>query len=662
MNGDELKLRVVPEVDDDAIRKAQAELDKLQSRPTAGPKSGVDDALKAELAGIKATIDANDLKLRKFLANSAEEEKAIRRKQALDQLTTKQAQDLIAQETQARENMIAETVAGYQTLEAQLASYDQANQQVINRQKQLFYASERAKTGFSSMSRSMGGLTESTKDANIAFANFGRIVQDAPFGLLGISNNIDPMLVSFARLKESVGGTGLALRALGAQLLGPAGLIFLLGSALPTALLFAQRAMQRSKKQTDEATDSINVMARAISQELNRAVGSVKFDNQRKEIEAIESALAKVGGSLMVLQGASLAGNRFFTAAADATGRTAQNIDSQANAITTVTQRQNDLDPAIRKELEQRLASLRASQLVARELQRIGFVQEQVNELAKKAAEEAERRLRAENESLYIMRLRLANVTDMLDADPFAEFDIKTGAIEETSLATYRNLALQRVQFERQFSNDSILIQQERDLQLANLASNRLALGLADERAYQEARFLIIDQYGQMEVELARMVAMQKAEEASIYLDAVASGLGAIFGENKGIQSAQVVIDSLAGANRAFAALMPNFPLALAAAGSVIANGVTTIRRINQTKKGQTSIDKPTAVKAEKGLPFVSDRPFLATPLATSIGATMLPSNVTPINVEARIDRMGLAVAVRQGESDIATRQIPFAS
>jgi hypothetical protein len=667
-NEDELRLRII--ADTTEFERQMAELGKLSDTVTAGGgRSGGGggrgpDPLKEKLDGLRAEIDLTDLSLRKTLTASQRKEQAIRQEASLGKLTQQQMIAGIQAEQQSRENATASAIANFNLIEAELAQLDQSQQAVINRQKQLFFASERAKNGFTTMSGSMTELVSNTKMANITFANFGRIVQDAPFGLLGISNNIDPLLNSFRMLRAEVGGTGAALRAMGAQLLGPAGLIFLLGSALPTALLFIQRGMQKTQKDTQNATDSVNVMSNAIRSELSNAIRGLKFADTAEEIRAIEGALQQVGGSLMVLQPAALNFNRFVTASADATGVTAQNLDAQTTALASITSGQRDLDPLVRKELEQRLASLRASKLIEEELRKIGLAQREINELSIEARKEAERRLRVENESLYIMRLRATSINDMLDdSSAFSDFEANTTAIAGTTEETYRNLALQRIRFERQFADSSLLIQSERDNELKHLASKRFSLGLQDEEAYQQQRNLIIDEYNAQEIEFSRMVAMEKAEQMSIYGDAVSAGLGAIFGEGKAVQSAQTVIDTLTGANKAFTGLMPNFPLAVAAAAAVVAQGVSTLRKINSTDKNTKTISasNPSAPKLSS-LPFVTDRSFLATPLASSVASTMLPSNVMPINVEASIDSSGLALAVRRGEGLIASRQIPFAS
>jgi hypothetical protein len=83
----------------------------------------------------------------------------------------------------------------------------------------------------------MQGIGRSTGQANTALVNFGRVVQDAPFGLIGIANNIDPLITSFQQLKASSGSTKAALSSLAAAFTGPAGIA--IGISAATSLLIA---------------------------------------------------------------------------------------------------------------------------------------------------------------------------------------------------------------------------------------------------------------------------------------------------------------------------------------------------------------------------------------------------------------------------------------
>ena len=68
-----------------------------------------------------------------------------------------------------------------------------------------------------------------TADATQSLVNLSRIAQDAPYGFMGIANNLNPMLESFQRLQKEAGSSGEALKAMVASLTGPAGLGLALG-------------------------------------------------------------------------------------------------------------------------------------------------------------------------------------------------------------------------------------------------------------------------------------------------------------------------------------------------------------------------------------------------------------------------------------------------
>jgi hypothetical protein len=99
----------------------------------------------------------------------------------------------------------------------------------------------------------LGGATvKGANSAAFAMQNLGRVAQDAPFGFIGIQNNLNPLLESFQRLKQESGSTGGALKALGSSLIGPAGLGIAL-SVVSSAVLFYQQYQQRANKTTNDA-------------------------------------------------------------------------------------------------------------------------------------------------------------------------------------------------------------------------------------------------------------------------------------------------------------------------------------------------------------------------------------------------------------------------
>jgi hypothetical protein len=96
-----------------------------------------------------------------------------------------------------------------------------------------------------------------TNQAAQSLQNLSRIAQDAPFGFIGIANNINPLVESFGRLKAETGSTGGALKALVSGLSGPAGLGLAFG-VVTAAITFAQigfNAWSRSSKEAADASD-----------------------------------------------------------------------------------------------------------------------------------------------------------------------------------------------------------------------------------------------------------------------------------------------------------------------------------------------------------------------------------------------------------------------
>jgi hypothetical protein len=100
-----------------------------------------------------------------------------------------------------------------------------------------------------------GNLNAGAAQAGQSITNLSRIAQDAPFGFIGIANNINPLVESFGRLKAETGSTGGALKALVSVLSGPAGLGLAFG-VVTAAFTFAQIGLQAWSRTSKEAADA----------------------------------------------------------------------------------------------------------------------------------------------------------------------------------------------------------------------------------------------------------------------------------------------------------------------------------------------------------------------------------------------------------------------
>ncbi len=162
-----------------------------------------------------------------------------------------------------------------------------------------------------SLTRSSNRASESLKkikpgsdQATNSLINLSRVAQDAPYGFIGIANNLNPLLESFQRLKASTGSTGSALTALKGALLGPAGLGLALGVVSSLVVSFgdklfgAKASMNSYQKVVSEAKDEFVKMFASLSQAQNN-IDLVKrgLVSQQSALEQYNSSIGKVAGS-----------------------------------------------------------------------------------------------------------------------------------------------------------------------------------------------------------------------------------------------------------------------------------------------------------------------------------------------------------------------------
>jgi hypothetical protein len=141
-------------------------------------------------------------------------------------------------------------------------------------------------------SGSFDKLNQSVGNALPTLTNFGRVVQDAPFGIIGIANNIDPLVSSFQQLQAQTGSAGGAFKALGASLLGPAGIaigVSVVTSALisfgPQIANFITGAREASKETLEfrKSVDSITQSVAKEGAEVGTFVAVLKSENETRE-------------------------------------------------------------------------------------------------------------------------------------------------------------------------------------------------------------------------------------------------------------------------------------------------------------------------------------------------------------------------------------------
>jgi hypothetical protein len=125
------------------------------------------------------------------------------------------------------------------------------------------------------------GAVKGADQATNALTNLSRVAQDAPFGFIGIQNNLNPLLESFGRLKQETGSAGAALKALGASLAGPAGVGLALGVVTGLVTVAIQKygslgnAMDALFNSTNAAEQAQRDIAKAFADGEGKAAGEI---------------------------------------------------------------------------------------------------------------------------------------------------------------------------------------------------------------------------------------------------------------------------------------------------------------------------------------------------------------------------------------------------
>ena len=129
-------------------------------------------------------------------------------------------------------------------------------------------------------------FTTGSNQAAFALTNLGRVAQDAPFGFIGIQNNLNPLLESFQQLRAQNTSLGATFKALGQSLIGPAGLGIAL-SLVTAAFTFYTQYQQRANKGAKEAVDANKELADSI-----KSISGVQAEgrsNASKDLSQLQS-------------------------------------------------------------------------------------------------------------------------------------------------------------------------------------------------------------------------------------------------------------------------------------------------------------------------------------------------------------------------------------
>lgn len=131
-------------------------------------------------------------------------------------------------------------------------------------------------------------ISVGSNQAAFALSNLGRVAQDAPFGFIGIQNNLNPLLESFQRLRSEAGSNAGALKALAGSLIGPGGIGLALSVVSSLYLVYQQYAQKAAKadeeraKNTKSAKEALDEYIKSLDASTRAQVAGIA--NSQKEL------------------------------------------------------------------------------------------------------------------------------------------------------------------------------------------------------------------------------------------------------------------------------------------------------------------------------------------------------------------------------------------
>lgn len=142
-------------------------------------------------------------------------------------------------------------------------------------------------------------LTKATSGYNAVGIDFARIIQDAPFGIIGVGNNIQQLAFSFQELRNQSTSTSAALKQAFLQILSPGNALVLVVSLITTALTAYQMGVFDSKEETkdlEKETETYDQTLRNLISSLNaveqaRLEGSKGAADELVQLDLLNKAL-----------------------------------------------------------------------------------------------------------------------------------------------------------------------------------------------------------------------------------------------------------------------------------------------------------------------------------------------------------------------------------
>lgn len=272
-------------------------------------EQGIKFIITGDTKQLDRTLKQSEQQLKRYEQNISNVQRSINQSTQTSQRYQRAIQNL---NNQFRNGQITQRQYT-QALEENRNALNAADQNTVDLQREL----ERLQTEYIRTKRSVDTTNKSIDtggktlqrfgrrggSATSAVTSFSQVIQDAPFGIRGVANNIEQLTTQMIFLSRSAGGARGAFSAFISSMTGPAG-ILLAVSAVTSALVFFDQNSRKAADGVDELGDSADDTKGSID-ELRKSVvtlgqaqlGLTLFQNdivsvQKEEILTLRSLLA----------------------------------------------------------------------------------------------------------------------------------------------------------------------------------------------------------------------------------------------------------------------------------------------------------------------------------------------------------------------------------
>ncbi|AGO48427.1 structural protein [Cellulophaga phage phi10:1] len=121
------------------------------------------------------------------------------------------------------------------------AALKKAKTQLSGLEKSSKNTNESLRRSSESGAKGVDKLGKATANAAPTLQEFSRVIQDAPFGIVGVGNNITQLVSQFGYLSKSAGGTKAAFSALLGSLTGAGGILFAVSTIVTLLTVFGDK-------------------------------------------------------------------------------------------------------------------------------------------------------------------------------------------------------------------------------------------------------------------------------------------------------------------------------------------------------------------------------------------------------------------------------------